>query len=500
MKSLSDLITKATMTHGGRYDYSKTTGIDDRGTVTITCPRHGDFQQNIYRHVCGAGCKDCGIERRAKLFKLPTEDFIKRANVIHDNKYDYSKVQYNNGRDRVSISCPVHGEFTQTVTGHLTGYGCRQCAVQKMTLTTEDFVRKSKEKHGDYYDYSKVIYTDSREKVTIVCPKHGDFEQHANAHMLGSECPKCSREARCLSNDKFVEKARLVHGDRYDYDKVVYSGCREKVTITCQSHGDFLQTPNSHLGGAGCPHCYQESRFMTNDGFIKRAKALHGDKYDYSKTNYTGSTNKVTMTCPKHGDFEQTANAHLYSGGCHTCGRDNLRYSRQEYVEKVTAIHEGRYSYDRLVYSSIDELVTITCPVHGDFQQRASNHLRGSGCKKCWISKGELAIEKILTEKGVLHYREYTLPDLVNKFRFDFYVPEGRLLIEFHGIQHFEPIDFYGGEETLAYVKENDRVKKAIANNFKYSLLEINYKTFESMSEEDFKKYVIRKLAIFGVC
>lgn len=497
---LEEFINKSNMTHGGYYSYLKSTYIDEKGKTTITCPKHGDFIQNLYKHMTGTLCPKCSIEKKVALLRLPIEKFIERANIIHNNKYDYSKVNYTKVIDKITIICPEHGEYTQFVSGHLSGYGCRLCAIKKMRLTTEEFIKRSREKHGGIYDYSKVDYKDSREKVIITCRKHGDFEQIASLHMLGSICPTCSKENRYLTKEEFIEKAKKIHGDRYSYENVVYTGAREYVSITCETHGDFLQLPNSHLGGAGCPHCYYESKFMTNKEFIKLASAVHNNKYDYSKTKYTGSKNKIIVTCPKHGDFEQIANAHLYSGGCRPCGRDNLRYTREEYIQKVTDIHKGRYSYDKMVYTNIKEEITITCPVHGDFIQKAATHLRGSGCRKCWISKGELAIETVLIEKGIDHQREYILPDFVNKYRYDFYIPSNRLLIEFHGIQHFQPIDFYGGNENLDYVKQNDKMKKLMAKNFNYNLIEINYKTFESMSEKDFKKYVINKLAIFGVC
>lgn len=499
MVNLDEFIIKASMTHGGYYSYEKSVKVNEKNQITITCPKHGDFEQNLYSHMTGANCLKCNTDKRKNMFKLPLEEFIKRANIVHNSKYDYSKVEYNNTGEKIIIICPIHGEFSQFASGHLIGYGCKVCAVKKRTLTTEKFIERSKEKHGDFYDYSKVNYTDSREKVTIICPKHGEFQQTANAHMSGSNCPTCVIENKCLTKEEFIQKAIMIHGDLYDYSSVIYKSIREKVNITCETHGNFLQIPNSHLGGSGCPHCYNESRFMTQERFIEIAKSVHKDKYDYSKTKYISSNSKITVICPKHGEFQQTANAHLYSKGCYLCGRDNLKYTLDEYIEKVTAIHKGRYTYDKVIYKNIKEKITITCSVHGDFDQKASTHLRGSGCKKCWISKGELAIETFLIEKGINHYREYILPDFVNKFRFDFYIPENRLLIEFQGIQHYEPIDFYGGIDALEYIKENDRLKKIMAKNFNYKLIEVNYKTFESMSEEDFKKYLNRKLAMFGL-
>ena len=121
-------------------------------------------------------------------------------------------------------------------------------------LTTEDFIKKAKEVHGDKYDYSKVVYKGNRTLVTIVCPIHGEFQQKPSNHLSGNGCPDCSGNKR-LTTEDFIKKAREVHGDKYDYSKVKYVNTSTKVCIVCPEHGEFQQTPNDHLGGKGCPNC-----------------------------------------------------------------------------------------------------------------------------------------------------------------------------------------------------------------------------------------------------
>ena len=187
-----------------------------------------------------------------------TNEFIERAKEVHGNKYGYGKVDYKRSNEKVCIVCPTHGEFFQIPSSHLIGFGCPGCSGNKK-LTTEDFIEKAKEVHGNKYDYSKVNYKNISTKITIVCPIHGEFEQAPCKHLSGSGCPKCgiiSRVSSSRSNtEDFIKKAKEVHGDWYDYDKVDYITATTKVIIRCPTHGEFEQKPSNHLQGQGCPIC-----------------------------------------------------------------------------------------------------------------------------------------------------------------------------------------------------------------------------------------------------
>lgn len=195
-------------------------------------------------------------------------------------------------------------------------------------MNTKEFVEKSKLIHGDKYDYSKTVYINPKEKVCIICPIHGEFWQKPYNHLNGQGCSKCRYEA--LSNkyrkttEQFIEEARKIHGNKYDYSKVNYNLCQDKVTIICPKHGEFKQRPLSHIQGQGCPHCYNETKIgkyvLGNNNFIKKARKIHGDKYDYSNVKYTLTRNKVVIICPIHGEFEQTPEGHLQGKGCPMCG------------------------------------------------------------------------------------------------------------------------------------------------------------------------------------
>ena len=153
--------------------------------------------------------------------------FIEKARQIHNDKYDYSKVNYVNSRTKVCIICPTRGEFWQTPHNHLKGYGCAECGKEKSHLskiTTEDFIVKSKEIHGNKYDYSKACYKTCDTKVCIICPEHGEFWQTPSNHINGSGCPKCANEKRkntLLKDTKlFIDAATLIHGEKTE-DEII---------------------------------------------------------------------------------------------------------------------------------------------------------------------------------------------------------------------------------------------------------------------------------------
>lgn len=193
-----------------------------------------------------------------------TKDFIRRAKEVHADKYDYSKVEYKGCNVPITIICPKHGEFVQRPNHHLSGRGCVLCGLDKISKcsksNTEKFIKKAVEIHGNKYDYSKVDYKGCKEKVTIICPIHGEFQQSPNGHLSGRGCQKCGRiyrrYARCTeSSGSFINHARKVHGNKYDYSKVKYKGSEIPICLICPLHGEFWIAARDHLDGRGCRKC-----------------------------------------------------------------------------------------------------------------------------------------------------------------------------------------------------------------------------------------------------
>lgn len=327
--------------------------------------------------------------------KLTTEEFIKRAREVHGDKYDYSKVEYKKANEKVEIICPIHGSFFQSPSKHLSGSGCPYCA-GNVKLTTEEFVRRAKKIHNNEYDYSEVVYINSKTKIKIKCKKCNRwFKQLPLVHLNGSGCPFCfgdkiKRKFK-KSTDDFIKEARKVHGDKYDYSLVDYKNNKTKVKIICPIHGIFEQRPLNHLKGCGCPKCANEERNnnkkLNNDIFIDRAKKIHGDRYDYSLVEYKDIDTKVKIICPIHGVFEQSSYNHLHGYGCPECAKMFAGFKRRKgkewFIKKAKQVHGDKYDYSKVVYNGIHKKVEIICPIHGSFWQRPDHHLRGHGCVYC---------------------------------------------------------------------------------------------------------------------
>lgn len=263
MYNLEQIIERARKVHGNKYDYSKSVYTKLIEPMEIICPKHGSFFQSPHQHLKGQGCPKCGIESRSEKKKYTTETFIEKARKIHEERYDYSKVEYVDSYTKVCIICPKHGEFWQAPYAHLAGKGCSLCAEEYIgkiqRLPKEEFIKKAREIHGDKYDYSGVVYETVRDKVKIICPKHGEFYQTPHQHLRGQGCPECGKikraNSRTKSTEQFIKDARAIHGDLYSYEKVVYKDCFTPITITCRKHGDFEQLPTYHLSGNGCQKC-----------------------------------------------------------------------------------------------------------------------------------------------------------------------------------------------------------------------------------------------------
>ena len=266
-----EFIVRARKIHGDTYDYSKVEYVSAHTPVTITCSSHGDFLQSPVNHWSGSGCPTCGREQTRGKLSMTKEQFIERAREVHGDTYDYSKVEYVNTHTPVTITCESHGDFPQSPAMHQSGQGCNACGIEsakrKMSMTQEQFIERSKEVHGDTYGYSKVEYVNSHIPVTITCRTHGAVTSTPGNHLSGTGCGTCGGSER-LNTEAFIERAKEVHGDTYDYSKVEYVNNNKKVLIICSEHGVFLQGPASHWAGSGCPSCASSGYDRSKIGYL----------------------------------------------------------------------------------------------------------------------------------------------------------------------------------------------------------------------------------------
>ena len=395
--SQDEAIRRMTEAHEGKYDYSRFIYKNSHSKSTVICPKHGEFQTTYSSHAgkMKSGCPKCGIDKVKEARSLTQDEAIAQMMVTHGDKYDYSKFIYTGSHNKGIIICKTHSEFKMAFHNHVSQkQGCPKCGYEangdRSRLTTEEFIKRSREQHGDKYDYSKVAYKNSNTKVTIICPDHGEFQQAPGHHMSGVGCPQCyydwakTNSPVKLTTKQFVAKAKVIHGDKYDYSETVYHGNSEKVQVKCKEHGVFSQLANDHLSKkAGCQKCAGVARYTTPE-FVELAKEVHQGKYTYEDVTYKTTEDKVSITCTKHGNFDQTPHDHLQGAGCPSCGGNGKSVAESEledYIKSLGFATETRnrqiikpYEIDVLVESEKIGFEYNGLYYHSDKFQRRADH------------------------------------------------------------------------------------------------------------------------------
>lgn len=352
----------------------------------------------------------------------------------------------------------------------------------------DKFIKKSKLKHFDKYDYSKVNYINDLTKVNIICKKHGNFEQRPKDHCSGRGCRKCFHDKLSYTTDKFIEKANDVHEDKYDYSKTKYIDSKTKVIITCKDHGDFEQQPNNHIHGNGCIKCSifmkSKKQSFTNEQYIHKSKDLFPNKFDYSKTEYKNTRSSIELICIEHKQqFKINAGFHIQkseTGGCPKCVFENLSKSRtksqEQFIKECNIIHNKKYNYTKVKYISGNRKVIIICNVHGEFNQQAGAHLQGQGCPKCFVHKNENECKNIIEKLTEEHFTRER-PKFLNKLEYDCYNDNLKLALEYNGIQHYEYSPFFHSNNRKKFEKqqENDKLKKDLSHKNGIYLIIVPY-------------------------
>lgn len=187
--------------------------------------------------------------------KLTTEKFITKSQSIYNDIYKYDKVNYTGANNHITLTCRKHGDFKITPNNHFHGKGCKECYHSKQCDSKNDFIEKAETLHNNKYDYSLVEYKNNRTKIKIICSEHGEFKQTPFNHLHNGGCSKCGDNRRFENTSSFIEKAEILHGNEYDYSLVEYKNSRSPVRIICSQHGEFSQRPSAHLQRQGCPIC-----------------------------------------------------------------------------------------------------------------------------------------------------------------------------------------------------------------------------------------------------
>lgn len=283
---------------------------------------------------------------------------------------------------------------------------------------------------------------------------------------------------------------------KYSKLKVIseYFGNDKPITLECTNCGKKW-TINATSGlkdcFKGCPECGEKSLTYLKSVFIKKAKDKFGDKFDYSKVKYKNNKAKICIICPDHGEFWITPNHFLSSNyGCPKCGKEStkekLRYSKEYFLQKAKEIHGDKYDYSKVNYVDLNTPVCIICPKHGEFIQKPNKHInRKQGCPKCAQSHGEELVENILNRYNIKHICQYKVKHKLEIYDKDIILDfvliyNGKTYaIEYNGIQHYQPIEFFGGEEQFKLQQIRDEVVRIICKQNNVNLLEISYKLSE---------------------
>lgn len=324
-------------------------------------------------------------------------------------------------------------------------------------LSKEEFLDSLPAYLHEKYDYSRVVYTSNKDKIEVICRTHNHpFWVTANNHKSKrSGCPICANNIPG-SSETFIASATKKHSGAYTYESVVYTNSVTPVTITCHTHGAFVQTPAHHVSGNGCPACGREAqtakRRHDKETFVAAARAVHGDTYNYDAVEYTNSKTPVTITCQRHGDYQQIPAAHLQGCGCTPCGYAlagaKRRSTLSDFRLAANAVHKGKYMYHATDYVSTHVPVAIECQEHGIFWQGPANHKAGKGCPLCahTASSQEHVIADAVRSFGV-EVLQRRRPAWMNGRELDVFLPEHNLAIEYCGSHvHNSTANVYGGE------------------------------------------------------
>lgn len=306
-----------------------------------------------------------------------------------------------------------------------------------------------------------------------------------------------------LTTEEFIAQAKKMHGDKYDYTNVVYTNSRTKVNIYCKScNKSFNQLPCRHLSGNGCKSCalisLAKSRTFNTDEFISKAKIIHHNKYNYTQVEYVNAGTKVKIICNTcNTQFIQNPNSHLLGKGCKRCSILNLAktklISKTEFINKANLVHHNIYDYTQCVYTNITTKIHIYCKhCHNYFYQTPSSHLQGVGCPTCKLSKGEREIMNTLNTLNIPFISQHKFNTCRNKLPlpFDFYLPTYNMCIEYDGILHFKAVKYFGGVEHLKATQYNDNIKSLYCVDNHIKLIRIPYTELKNI-ENIIKREVV---------
>ena len=457
--------------------------------------------------------------------KLTQEQYIAKARAKWGDAYDYSESVYLAGLKPITIRCIKHNHYFTVQAGNhistlLKSGGCPLCGQESLTeyrrKKHEEALRKTEQKKKVYkprlthkerflkkaramypdYDFSRVEYKDRETYIVVVCPVHGELKIRPRTLLIGEKgqkphgCWTCNNlippYEKELTLDTFKNRMRELYGDKYTFVWSDFKNRYSQIRFTCKQHGKQQRSARVLLEGKGCAYC--NGKFYPPD-WIKNARAVHGEKYEYDESRPPRKTaDYIRYKCPVHGWQETRYDCHVLQGcGCALCAGVLNKLSpeerKQKWIDQCKKRFPGKYSYRDVVYVNNDTPVKIYCKEHHlTFEVTPDTHSRGAGgCPLCTKSVGEVEIYKWLSEHDVPFETQKKLPNenMFCKRHYlvaDFYLPDVNLIIEMNGLQHYQYVEHFNTKDwTFEDQQIRDETLRAYCRDHRINLIEIKY-------------------------
>ena len=426
--------------------------------------------------------------------KITTEDYIKSCKLIHGDEYDYSKTIYQHSLENVIVICKKHGEFLIKASKHKSSKGkCKFC-LTKCVRTKSEYIELFNKIYNFAYEYPISQEFHSHKKLNIICKIHGLFSIRFNCHVKGQGCGKCNIDQYKITEHEKV--LSLIKSNNFIigiyHNDVVYS-----YKFFCVIHGEYYKSPQLiRQGFMNCSKC--SANAVKHVEFYKKYlyEKTKGSIMIDTKEEFPIKSKKYTFICEKHGKFDRRLDSILKHTYCKKCGT-NAKIDKEAFIKRANKIHENIFNYEKIIYIDYNSPMEIICEKHGSFWQSPNAHLAGSGCQKCKSSSGEKSVRKILNILNIDYVEQKKFKNCRNilPLKFDFYLQNYSLVIEYNGLQHYQPVKWSSNDtdeeayKRFNYIRNNDNLKKEYCRLNGIEYLEISYK-----EKNDIQNIILRKI------
>lgn len=440
--------------------------------LEVRCPAGHVYKVKACSFMYGRRCRACSGYMKLSYDAVRSEF----------EKYNFKllSLEYKSTKSKLHVICPQGHTIEITFGQFKNHHNCRVC--NKKEKYKYDFVKKYIESYG--FKLISVDYIKCNSKLILSCPNNHQFGITFSHFMNGTRCAYCSGYKIDYSTIR-----RYIVSQGFKLISERYVAAKEKLIIECKNGHKFHMSWHDFRNGSRCRMCYEINRRMSTEEFICASKELYGEKLDYDKVNYVACNKYVTLICKVHGEYKQMPQNHFKSMGCKQCYSETLCKSNEQFIEEARIKHNNKFDYSLCKYIKNNIKVTIICPKHGEFKQTPQDHLKGNGCHRCNQSRGEIKIMEVLDQKKIVYNTQYRFKECknINYLPFDFYLPEHNLCIEFQGIDHFEMIErsksYEKNLKNHQARQKADQIKRDFCLSNSIDLLEIPYWDYDQIPE-----------------